>query len=156
MTVTLMFLFDNYATTFVDSDLLSAASAEVSNAGATNTFNCKAGLVPFGFLVVSGKSADFSARHCDLSSCSVDAFEGRELFVGFKIFMFFLIALFIVCFLVLINWVIINFKSNNRKNSPYECGFEPVGSPISDFTPNFTAVALIFLIYDVEVLLTFP
>jgi len=79
-----------------------------------------------------------------------------HLFGGFKIFIFFLIAFFIVCLLVFINWVIINFKSNNRKNSPYECGFEPVGSPISDFTPNFTSVALIFLIYDVEVLLTFP
>ncbi|MBS1584585.1 MAG: NADH-quinone oxidoreductase subunit A [Bacteroidetes bacterium] len=43
-----------------------------------------------------------------------------------------------------------------RKNSPYECGFEPVGSPVSDFSPNFLAVALIFLIYDVEILLTFP
>jgi NADH-quinone oxidoreductase subunit A len=57
---------------------------------------------------------------------------------------------------VLINWIAVNFKSNNRKNSPYECGFEPVGSPVCDFNPNFTAVALIFLIYDVEVLLTFP
>jgi NADH-quinone oxidoreductase subunit A len=58
--------------------------------------------------------------------------------------------------LVGVNWVLINFRTNNRKNSPYECGFEPVGSPVSEFTPNFTAVALIFLIYDVEILLTFP
>jgi hypothetical protein len=73
-----------------------------------------------------------------------------------NIIIFFVVAFLIVSLLVGINWVVINFISNNKKNSPYECGFEPVGSPVSDFTPNFTAVALIFLIYDVEVLLTFP
>jgi len=73
-----------------------------------------------------------------------------------NVVVFFLAALSIVCLLVGINWVIVNFRSNNRKNSPYECGFEPVGSPVSNFTPNFLSVGLIFLIYDVEVMLTFP
>jgi len=73
-----------------------------------------------------------------------------------NVLLFFVVAFIIVCSLIAINWIIVNFRSNNKKNSPYECGFEPVGSPVADFTPNFTAVALIFLIYDVEVLLTFP
>lgn len=31
-----------------------------------------------------------------------------------------------------------------------------MGSPIADFEPNFIGVALAFLIYDVEILLTYP
>jgi len=75
---------------------------------------------------------------------------------GFKVFLFFIVAFCFSAGLVLINWVIVNFRSNNRKNSPYECGFEPLGSPISNFEPNFTVVAVAFLVYDVEVLLTYP
>ena len=72
------------------------------------------------------------------------------------IILYFAVAFAVVMLLVGVNWIFVNYKSNNKKNSPYECGFEPVGSPISDFTPNFLGVALMFIIYDVEVLLTFP
>lgn len=68
----------------------------------------------------------------------------------------FFVAFVFSLLLVFINWIIAKSISNSRKSSPYECGFEPVGSPISDFEPNFTAVALAFLVYDVEILLTYP
>lgn len=42
------------------------------------------------------------------------------------------------------------------KNSPYECGEQVVGSPFIRFNIRFYIVALIFLIFDVEVLVLFP
>lgn len=77
-------------------------------------------------------------------------------FPFFKVFLFFLSALVIASVLVGFNLFIVLNRSNNRKNSPYECGFEPVGSPMSNFEPNFVTIALVFLIYDVEILLTYP
>ena len=42
------------------------------------------------------------------------------------------------------------------KNSTYECGEEPVGSPWVRFNTRFYIVALIFLVFDVEVLFLYP
>jgi len=42
------------------------------------------------------------------------------------------------------------------KNSTYECGEEPKGSPWVRFNTRFYVIALIFLVFDVEVLFLFP
>lgn len=84
-----------------------------------------------------------------------DCVTGNEV-PGYALLIFFAVALTIVTLLVGLNWIFVNFTADSRKNSPYECGFEPVNSPVTDFSPNFLSVALVFLIYDVEVLLTFP
>jgi NADH-quinone oxidoreductase subunit A len=42
------------------------------------------------------------------------------------------------------------------KNSTYECGELPVGSPWVRFNTRFYVIALIFLVFDVEVLFLFP
>ncbi len=47
-------------------------------------------------------------------------------------------------------------KPNPEKNSTYECGEEPVGSPWIRFNTRFYVIALIFLVFDVEVLFLFP
>lgn len=73
-----------------------------------------------------------------------------------KAIVFFFIALVLSAILVGFNWIIISRRHNNKKNSPYECGFEPLGSPVADFEPNFIGVGIAFLIYDVEILLTYP
>jgi NADH-quinone oxidoreductase subunit A len=43
-----------------------------------------------------------------------------------------------------------------EKNSTYECGELPVGSPWIRFNTRFYVIALIFLVFDVEVLFLFP
>ncbi len=43
-----------------------------------------------------------------------------------------------------------------RKNNPYECGVKPVGTPRVRFAVRFFVVALLFLVFDVEVVLLFP
>lgn len=47
-------------------------------------------------------------------------------------------------------------RPNREKLTSYECGEDPVGSSWLQFNMRFYAVALIFLIFDVEVLLLFP
>ena len=43
-----------------------------------------------------------------------------------------------------------------QRNETYECGETPIGRGWYNFNPRFYMLALIFLIFDVEVVVTFP
>ena len=45
---------------------------------------------------------------------------------------------------------------NPIKNSTYECGEEPIGPPWIKFNNRFYVVALVFLLFDVEVVFLLP
>jgi NADH-quinone oxidoreductase subunit A len=45
---------------------------------------------------------------------------------------------------------------NAAKGATYECGEQAVGSGWFNFNPRFYLVALVFLIFDVEVAFTYP
>ena len=47
-------------------------------------------------------------------------------------------------------------KPNPLKNTAYECGEPPTGSAWGQFNVRFYVMGLIFLIFDVEILLLFP
>ena len=45
---------------------------------------------------------------------------------------------------------------NAEKSSIYECGERPVGVAWFNFNPRFYLVALVFVIFEVDIALTFP
>lgn len=57
---------------------------------------------------------------------------------------------------LLVSWLIRPQKPNPEKLSPYECGEEPVGSAWHAFPARYYLIALIFVLFDVEIVFLFP
>nr|UFZ12897.1 NADH dehydrogenase subunit 3 [Neoneuromus ignobilis] len=68
------------------------------------------------------------------------------------------------CFILFISSIIMMLASllskksfiDREKASPFECGFDPISSSRMPFSLRFFLIAVIFLIFDVEIALLFP
>nr|AZZ89107.1 NADH dehydrogenase subunit 3 [Paracatonidia sp. SX-2018] len=47
-------------------------------------------------------------------------------------------------------------KTNREKSTPFECGFSPLSSPRNSFSTHFFLMAMMFLIFDIEISLILP
>jgi NADH-quinone oxidoreductase subunit A len=47
-------------------------------------------------------------------------------------------------------------RPNAEKLSPYECGVEPVGTARERFSVKFYLVAMLFIVFDMEVVFLYP
>ncbi|MHC4941475.1 MAG: NADH-quinone oxidoreductase subunit A [Planctomycetota bacterium] len=47
-------------------------------------------------------------------------------------------------------------KEEKDKNSPYECGIRPVGKPRHRYSMKFYIIALLFILFDIEIVFLFP
>lgn len=58
--------------------------------------------------------------------------------------------------LVVLSWILARPKGGAEKLSAYECGFEPFNTARVRFDVRYYLVAILFIIFDLEVALLFP
>nr|AYN73556.1 NADH dehydrogenase subunit 3 [Nyctyornis amictus] len=58
--------------------------------------------------------------------------------------------------LIIINFSLAQMSPDSEKLSPYECGFDPLGSARLPFSIRFFLVAILFLLFDLEIALLLP
>ncbi len=74
----------------------------------------------------------------------------------FPIILFLIIALILSFGFIFINFLFSPKKPDPEKLSAYECGFEPFNDSRMEFDVRFYLVAILFIIFDLEVALLFP
>ncbi len=73
-----------------------------------------------------------------------------------RIFVFMIVAILFVIVAILAAKLVRPARPSKEKLMTYECGEDAIGSPWVKFNLRFYVVALIFLIFDVEIVLLIP
>ena len=74
----------------------------------------------------------------------------------FSIIIFLIIALGLSCIFIILNFALSPKNPDPEKLSPYECRFEPFNDSRMEFDVRFYLVAILFIIFDLEIAFLFP
>nr|YP_008593399.1 NADH dehydrogenase subunit 3 [Parachanna insignis]BAN83341.1 NADH dehydrogenase subunit 3 [Parachanna insignis] len=66
------------------------------------------------------------------------------------------LATIISAVLVFVSFWLPQMNPDHEKLSPYECGFDPLGTARLPFSLRFFLVAILFLLFDLEIALLLP
>lgn len=72
------------------------------------------------------------------------------------ILIFMAIAVAVALVMLVIPWLLNPLRKTAQKMSPYECGFEAFDSARRPFDVQFYLVAILFIVFDLEVAFLFP
>jgi NADH-quinone oxidoreductase subunit A len=73
-----------------------------------------------------------------------------------KILIFLITGIILVCAMFFTNRLIAPHNPTAEKLTSYECGEEPTGNAWLPFNSRFYVIALVFLLFDVEMVFVFP
>nr|AGI96235.1 NADH dehydrogenase subunit 3 [Erythropitta erythrogaster habenichti]AGI96236.1 NADH dehydrogenase subunit 3 [Erythropitta erythrogaster habenichti]AGI96237.1 NADH dehydrogenase subunit 3 [Erythropitta erythrogaster habenichti]AGI96239.1 NADH dehydrogenase subunit 3 [Erythropitta erythrogaster habenichti] len=66
------------------------------------------------------------------------------------------LSMTITTLLIMLNLWLPQTNPDSEKLSPYECGFDPLGTARLPFSIRFFLVAILFLLFDLEIALLLP
>ncbi len=75
-------------------------------------------------------------------------------YIGIAIY--FLVSLLIASIIFYISYGLVFQETDFEKTSAYECGFLPFESARSKFDVRFYLVAILFIVFDLEIIFLFP
>jgi NADH-quinone oxidoreductase subunit A len=74
----------------------------------------------------------------------------------FGIFLFLIVAILLSVVIAGLSYTLTSQKPESEKLSSYECGFEPYEDTRNKFDVKFCLVAILFILFDIEVVFLLP
>jgi len=74
----------------------------------------------------------------------------------FPVVLFILIALIFAIGTLVLSYVVQPRVASAEKSSPYECGSEPISDARMPFPVRYYIIAMLFVIFDVEIIFLYP
>ena len=102
------------------------------------------------------EKCDVSALHEQLKNDIQTSMLSDFLQDYLSIIIFLVLALGLSCAFVVVNFILSPNKPDPEKLSAYECGFEPFEDSRMEFDVRFYLVAILFIIFDLEIAFLFP
>ena len=72
------------------------------------------------------------------------------------LFIFLIIAIILALVIAVLSYTLTSQKPESEKLSSYECGFEPYEDTKHRFDVKFCLIAILFIIFDIEVVFLLP
>lgn len=97
-----------------------------------------------------------SIWNCKFKSCPFH-FKSRMFLQNyFSIFIFFALSVVLSAIIFLLSFAVSAKLDDTEKLTAYECGFNPFDDSISEFDIRFYLIAILFIIFDLELSFLFP
>lgn len=74
----------------------------------------------------------------------------------FSLFIFLMLSFLISFIISSVSFLLSQRNPNKEKVSVYECGFDPFHNPGEPFSIRFFLIAILFLVFDLEISYLFP